>query len=107
MPRKRRNRYKFTGKTHSKKGILISAASAVQLVIFLLIIKKASATELGLSEYYGSLGCVLLVFSVASLVLAIQSEMEEESFKMFPHLALLLSVLAIVCWGGTYISGLV
>ena len=69
-------------------------------------INKAAKSETGLSQYYGSLGCVLLVVGIASLVLAIQSNMEEESFKLFPHIATILSILVILCWAGTYISGL-
>lgn len=106
MPGRRRNRYKFTGKSHSKKGIIISVASAAQLVAFISIINKAARSEAGLSQYYGSLGCVLFVVGIASLVLAIQSNMEEESFKLFPHIATILSILVILCWAGTYISGL-
>lgn len=106
MPRRRRNRYKFTGKTHSKKAIITTIFSSLHLLVFTHVIRRAAESAEGLSLYYGSLGCILLVLSLAAVVFAIQSEREEESFKIFPHIATFLSVLVLVCWAGTYIWGL-
>lgn len=106
MPRRRRNRYKFTGKSQSKKGIIATIVAATELFVYFNVISKAAGSEDGLSQYYGSLGCAFIIFSIAAAVIAIQSEMEEESFKIFPHLATFLSLLAVICWAGTYIWGL-
>jgi hypothetical protein len=38
--------------------------------------------------------------SIAGLV-------EEDSFKLFPRLALGTSILAVLLWGGTYVLGFV
>jgi hypothetical protein len=56
--------------------------------------------------YYGSVGLALLALAVIMLILAIQSLMEEDSYPLFPRLALVTSILAIACWAGTYALGL-
>ena len=43
--------------------------------------------------------------AIVTLTLSVQSMREENSFRFFPRLALIVSVLALVCWGGTYLMG--
>lgn len=103
---RRRKRFQFTEKKHSKKGIAASILSAAELVAYGIIVAQAYRTEGGLSAYYGSAGICLLVFSVALVVLAAQSMLEEDSYPLFPRLSLVLSILSVICWGATYALGL-
>lgn len=103
---RRRKRFQFTERKHSKKGIAASILSAAELVAYGIIVAQAFRTDGGLSAYYGSAGICLLVFSVVLVVLAVQSMMEEDSYLLFPRLALILSILAALCWGATYALGL-
>jgi hypothetical protein len=48
----------------------------------------------------------MLALAILMLIFAIQSLMEEDSYPLFPRLALVMSVLAIACWAGTYALGL-
>lgn len=82
----------------------MAAVSILVYVIFVLL----SFSEAGqLSTYYGSAGILALLLSLSAIVLAIQSMLEEDSFKKFPRLAILFSVIAVLMWGATYGMGFV
>lgn len=82
----------------------MAAVSILVYVIFVLL----SFNEVGqLSTYYGSAGILALLLSLSATVLAIQSMLEEDSFKKFPRLAILFSVIAVLMWGATYGMGFV
>lgn len=102
---RRRNYFKFTEKTHSKKGIAAFILSALLLVVYGLVIGLAYRYDGGLSMYYGSIGICALIISFVSVVLAVQSLGEENSFQFFPRLAVFFSVITLVSWGGTYVLG--
>ncbi len=102
---KGRRIYKFTEKTHSKRAILSFGISAVLLMIYGAFIYLAYKGDGGLSPYYGSVGVMAMLISVVSTVISITSFGEEDSFQLFPRLSLLTSILACVCWIGTYILG--
>lgn len=104
---RRRNSYKFTEKSQSKKGI-ISFSTAVLLVGLYLVFVFLSFKEAGnLSAYYGSVGVLAMIFSVVTLIVSITSLMEEDTFKLFPRLGIGTSVLASLLWVGTYVMGFV
>jgi hypothetical protein len=102
----RHKRFKFTERHHSTKGILVSLVSSAILVGYGVVLAQAYGTDGTLSMYYGSVGLALLALAVIMLILAIQSLMEEDSYPLFPRLALVSSILAIACWAGTYALGL-
>lgn len=104
---RRRERFKFTEKTHSKLGIIISVAALLLIILYGVFVMLAFHREGGLSTYFGSVGVVAMLGAVGCLGLSVKSLKEEDSFVLFPRLALLSSVLALICWGGTYIMGFV
>lgn len=103
--KRRRNHYKFTEKTHSKKGIVAMLLSILLVAGYVSVICLSFYSGGNLSPYYGSAGVSALILAIVAFILAIQSLMEEDSFKAFPRAALGFSVLAIICWGGTYAIG--
>ena len=103
--KRRRNHYKFTEKTHSRKGIGAMILAILLLAGYIGVIGLSFKCGGNRSPYFGTVGVSALILAVVSLVLAIQSMMEEDSFKSFPRVALGLSVLAIISWGGTYVIG--
>lgn len=103
--RRRRSSYKFTEKTHSKKGMVSTALSLLLLVLYIVFIELAFRSEGSLSMYYGSVGVMAMLASVVSAVIALSSMKEEDSFKLFPRLGLGLSILSMGCWIGTYVMG--
>jgi UDP-N-acetylmuramyl pentapeptide phosphotransferase/UDP-N-acetylglucosamine-1-phosphate transferase len=102
----KRKHYNFTERSHSVKGIVSSAVSLVILAGYVLMLVQAFSTNGALSMYYGSAGLALFILAVGMLVLAVISLFEEDSYPLFPRLALFLSLLAIACLGGTYALGL-
>ena len=104
---KRHGSYKFTEKTHSKRGIVATILALVLLVLYLVILELAFRANGGLSAYYGSIGVLAMLASVVVVVVAAGSLREEDSFRLFQRLGLFLSVVNIVCWAGTYVMGFV
>jgi hypothetical protein len=104
--RRRRGSYKFTEKTHSKRGIVATILAGVLLLWFLVFVELAFRADGTLSAYYGSAGVMAMLLSVVVLVVAAGSLKEEDSFQLFPRLGTFLSLLTMVCWIGTYVWGL-
>lgn len=105
MFHKRRERFKFTEKRHSKKGIITMCAAIVLLMIWSLFLIFSYRTGGMLSMYYGSAGVLSLIMSVLNFIFSVQSLFEENSFQLFPRIAVILSFLALAGWGATYVFG--
>ncbi len=105
--RRRRNSYKFTEKTHSKRGIISFSISAVLVLLYVIFVFLAFKGAGTLSTYYGSVGVLAMLVSVVALVISIMSLFEEDSFKIYPRLGFATSLLAVICWLGTYLSGFI
>lgn len=104
--KRRRNRFKFTEKKHSKKGILATVLGVGLIAVYITFVILAFRQNGGLSMYYGSAGVLAIFGVVLDLVLAIQSLREENSFPLFPRLALIVAVIAAAGWFGTYAMGI-
>ena len=107
MARRRRNSYKFTEKTHSKKAMISSGIAGVSLLMYLVFIYLSYKVGGNLSAYYGSFGLLAMIAAIVALVMSIMTLKEEDSFALFPRLSLVTSIVATLFWVGTYISGFV
>ena len=105
MARRKRNSYKFTEKTHSKRAMISVGIAGVSLFMYLIFIYLSYKVGGTLSAYYGSFGVLAMIAGVVALVMSIMALKEEDSFTLFPKLALATSILSTLCWVGTYISG--
>ena len=105
--RRRRNNFKFTEKTHSKRGIVSICVSSVMILLYIAFIFLSSVGRGNLSAYYGSVGVMAMLVSVVSLVLSIMGLKEEDSFKILSRIGLYGSAIAVLLWLGTYIFGFV
>lgn len=105
MGNKRRRGYKFTEKTHSKRGMTASLMAGILLVWYLAFVYLSFTSNGQLSAYYGSAGVMAMLLSFITIVVAAGTFKEEDSFKLFPRLGLFLSLLALICWCGSYIWG--
>ncbi|MGN0351005.1 MAG: hypothetical protein ACI4ES_05075 [Roseburia sp.] len=101
----RKHDYKFTEKTQSKRGMLALGLAILSLVIFVIVIINASSSGGNGSMYLGSAGVSSMLLAVVALVLAIRSLFEEESFKIFPYLSTVFSVLVAGIWIILYVVG--
>lgn len=106
MRRKRRRSYKFTEKTHSKKAIVLTAMASVSLIMYMIFIYLSYSGGGTLSAYYGGFGFLAMMIAIVSLGVSLTTLKEEDSFTLFPRLALIVSGLSALCWIGTYIQGI-
>ena len=105
MARRKRNSYKFTEKKHSKRAMLSLGIAGGSLCVYLVFIYLSYRVGGNLSAYYGSFGFLAMIAAVVAFGISLPSLKEENSFMLFPRLALVISVLSSFCWIGTYISG--
>lgn len=105
MSRRRRNRFKFTEKKHSKKGFITFVLAAVLLFIFDMFVYAAFKNEGMLSAYFGSAGVFAMLASIVVFFFSIQSIREEDSFPLFPRISVVVSTITMLCWIGTYVHG--
>ena len=103
--RRRRRSYKFTEKTHSKKAIVSFVLAAVTLVTYFVFVYLSYQTAGQLSAYFGAFGVLAMLIAVVALVLSITTLKEEDSFTLFPKMAMITSVLSTLLWIGNYVQG--
>ncbi|MCM1283970.1 MAG: DUF6142 family protein [Muribaculaceae bacterium] len=103
--RRRQRGYKFTEKTHSKKGVAATVLATALLLLFAVFFYLSFSGDGNLNTYFGSAGVFAMLISVVAIALAAGSLGEEDSFKLFPRLGLFLSLLDAFCWIGTYVIG--
>lgn len=107
LSKRRRNRYKFTEKKQSKKGIAALAVALVSEIVYIVFLNAAYRGYGNLSMYFGSAGILMLGISLADFGFAIRSLFDEDSFMTFPRLAVFFSLIALISWGGTYVMGFI
>lgn len=107
LRRRKRNRFKFTEKKHSRKGIACLAIASILLVIFIVFLEMAYSNSKAVNTYYASAGVFVMLCSIVVFVFSAQSIKEEDSFPLFPRLSFGISLLTMICWLGTYINGFI
>ena len=103
LGRRKRNRYKFTEKKQSKRGIAALVVAILIEIVYIVFLNAAFRGDGNLSMYYGSAGILMLGISLAD----IRSLFDEESFMTFPRLAVFFALIAVLSWGGTYAAGFI
>lgn len=84
---------------------MTTVLSFALLTLYVVFVELAFQAQGTLSTYYGSVGVLAMIASFTVLLVAAGSLREEDSFKLFPRLGCFLSLLAVVCWIGTYAWG--
>lgn len=105
--RKKRRSYKFTEKTHSKKAIISFGLAAVTLVMYFVFVYLSYQAAGQLSAYYGAFGVLAMLVAIVSVGLSITTLKEEDSFTLFPRMAMITSILSALLWIGNYVQGFV
>ncbi len=104
MRQKKKSGFKFAGKKHSRRGkisltlALCSVFAGIGMVAF-SIQNGGNATI-----YIGSAGLFALFISLISLIIGLSS-LKEESYKLFPVLGSICSVLTLAAWVAVYMLG--
>lgn len=102
---KRKNRYKFTEKKHSKRGMLSCALAAASIFALLYSLFESFLQGGNGSVYLGSAGILALAVAIIAFAQAVRSLGEEDSFRGFPVASVILSVIAAGAWAALYIVG--
>ena len=105
--KRRRGNYKFTEKKQSKRGIAGFLIAAVSIGIFSYVVWNSYTHEGAGSMYLGSAGVASMLLSIVATVLSVKSLKEENSFKLFPYMGTVCSVLALLTWILLYVTGIV
>ncbi len=105
MARHRRG-YKFTGKTHSRRGAIALFLAAASLAVLACAIAQSFISGGNASLYFGSAGVASMAVGIFAFALAIRSLMEEDSFKLFPYMATAAGALAAGLWVALYVAGI-
>lgn len=106
MAFRRKNHFKFTEKTQSKRGIISLCVAGVLLVIYIIFVALAYKSYGELSMYFGSVGLLAILVTVVNLVTSFLSIREENSYKLIPHIAMLVTLIDALCWIGTLVIGI-
>lgn len=108
MRRRRRggHNYKFTEKTHSIRGIIAIVLAAASLFAcgFMLWYSYSSRGNAGI--YVGSAGIFGFFVAVLSVILAVSSVREPETFRIIPYTSLGVSLAAVAVWIALYVGGI-
>lgn len=107
MKRRHKRNYKFTEKTHSKRGLAGLATALVSIGIFVAVVVNSFQNGGNGSMYLGSAGVFSMLLALTALILAIGSLREENSFKLFPYLATFFSFLTTGVWVVLYTLGFI
>ena len=105
MRRRKRTSYKFTEKTHSKRGKRSLAMAIISVVVGISVVVISFQNSGNASVYVGSAGLFSLLLSLMALVEGIRSLREEESYKIFPGLGTFFSAVSFLAWLAVYIIG--
>lgn len=105
MRKKKRTSYKFTEKTHSKRGIRSLGMALISIVIGISVIVISVQNTGNASVYVGGAGIFSLMLSLVALVEGIRSLSEEDSYKIFPGVGTFFSAVAFLGWLAVYIVG--
>lgn len=102
---KRKNHYKFTGKKHSKRGMLACFLAAASIFALIYMIMTSFWQKGNGSVYLGSAGLLALAAAVAAFIQAVKSLREEDTFRGIPVISVILSLLASGAWIALYAVG--
>lgn len=102
----RKSNYIFRTKKNPEKGIMsviMGMISVVSIYLSIYLTYKNKGTAL---MQYGGTVFLSLIYSVAGLVLSILSFKEQDIYKLYPVMGLVLNVISIITCGFILFYGL-
>ncbi len=91
-----RDRYMFTDNRHPEKGVMSAILGCVSVVTLGCAVFFTYRDGGQAQVKYAAAAMLAAVFSVAGIVLGIQSRFERDIFKLFPNLGIVLNSLSII-----------
>ncbi len=91
----KRKNYIFTNRKHSKRAIMsailgVISNASLGIVLYLTYLREGAATP-----GYGLTGFLAAVYSIIGLILGVVAAQEQDTFKLFPVLGILLNLAAL------------
>ena len=107
VARKRREKAKFSGRTHSKRGIVSFVLGIMSIIAFLSLINYTFILKGQGSKYIGSIGIFVFMMTIVGLILGIKGLREEDVYKMAPLIGLILNIISILILMAVFAYGIV
>ncbi len=104
--RRRRRKFKFSGKKQYPKGIASFGIGLVSDICLFASIRLAFIKNGTLSMYAGSIGIVAFALALTALILGISVLKDDEAYKLFPGFGVACGGIATLSWIGIYILGI-
>jgi len=100
-----KRKYLFTSKKTSYKGIASAISGGISLVSFLVCLSVVLKAGGNADARLGAVGFLSCLFSLAGVITGMVSLSEKETFRLFPWLGTVLSLITLILWGGVIYVG--
>lgn len=104
--KKRRERAKFSGRTHSKNGIASFSLGVVLSVMLVMLIDYTFAIAGTASLYIGSAGVFITLLSIVGFIFGIRGLKEEDVYKLSSSLGTLLNTIVFAALVAIFVLGI-
>lgn len=106
MFRRKKDSFKFSGRSHSVKGIISIIIGCISLITFIVISFISSLSGGNGDLVLGAIGLLVFALTVAGFVLGVKSCKEKEIFYTAPIVGLTLNGILSVIYFILYLIGL-
>lgn len=102
----KRREYKFTNKSHTKRGLLSSGIGFFALLVLGGLFYLSYQQSGNVDAYAGFLGSLSMWGSAVGLMLGAESFREEDKFYLFSYVGCILNGALLVGWIILYVLGM-
>lgn len=103
---RKKEKYQFTGRKHSIRGILSFLIGCLVLIGFIVISVISGANEGNAGLYVGIIGLLLLALAIYGIVLGVKSCKEKDIYYQMPIIGVILNGIFTVVFVVLYVVGL-
>lgn len=107
MFKRKKEIFKFSGRSHSVRGLISVIIGGTVLAVFLALSVISSLSGGNGSLILGIIGMVLFVMSIAGFILGIKSCREKEIFYTAPVVGMVLNGFLSILFFGLYMVGII
>lgn len=106
MFKKRKEVYKFTGRSHSIKGIVSAVIGCISVVSLLVLFIFSGIYKGNGSIFLGAMGMLLFVLTVTGFILGVKACTEKEIYYTAPIAGMAVNGILSILLFILYITGL-
>lgn len=106
MAKRKKRGYKFTVKKQSRLAIGTLCTAAISILILVLFVIESIQSRGTVGVYYGSMGMLALIGTIASFVAALISLKDDKTYKLLPITASIINGVILLLWGLVYYIGM-